>query len=134
MGGGIFLGPLLILAGWGDARETSGASAAFNVVNSVAGLAGRPVSLGALPSAFPVWLLAAMLGGLVGSELGSRRAKSATLRRLLAMVLILAGARQMAGLERAPARISMAWSSVSGLASATPCHAVRSLKSDEDSG
>lgn len=95
MGGGIFLGPLLILAGRVDARETSAVSAAFNFVNSVAGLAGRPVSLGSLPSEFPVWLLAAMLGGFVGSELASRRATSATLRRILAFVLILAGAKQL---------------------------------------
>jgi uncharacterized membrane protein YfcA len=94
-GGGVFLGPLLILAGWADARETSGVSAAFNFVNSVAGLAGQPMSLGALPKEFPIWLGAAILGALIGSELGSRRAKTATLQRLLAVVLILAGAKQI---------------------------------------
>jgi uncharacterized membrane protein YfcA len=85
----------MILAGWADARETSGISAAFNFVNSIAGLAGHPLSLERLPHEFPVWFGAAIVGGLVGSELGSQRVKNATLRRLLAVVLILAGAKQM---------------------------------------
>jgi uncharacterized membrane protein YfcA len=95
MGGGVFLGPLLLLRGWADARETSGASAAFNLLNSVAALAGQPKSLAALPQEFPVWLGAAIVGAFLGSEVGSRRAKSTTLRRMLAVVLVLAGAKQI---------------------------------------
>lgn len=94
MGGGIFLGPLMILVGWADARETSGISAPFNFVNSIAGLAAHPTSFAALPQEFPIWLVAAILGGFVGSGFGSRQARSTTLRRILAVVLILAGAKQ----------------------------------------
>ena len=38
MGGGIFLGPLLLLAGWADTRQAMGITAAFVLVNSLAGL------------------------------------------------------------------------------------------------
>jgi uncharacterized membrane protein YfcA len=45
----------------------------------------------ALPSAVPLWAAAAMLGGWVGAEYGSRRFSHLTLQRLLAVVLVIAG-------------------------------------------
>jgi uncharacterized protein len=39
-GGGIFLSPLLLFMGWAETRRTAGVSAAFILVNSIAGLAG----------------------------------------------------------------------------------------------
>jgi uncharacterized membrane protein YfcA len=94
VGGGIFLSPLLLAAGWAGARETAAVSAAFIVVNSIAGLGGffatRAGTLGG-----PTLLLAAVAGtaGLVGSSLGSRRLARPTIRRLLAVVLVLAGVK-----------------------------------------
>ncbi len=90
-GGGIFLTPLLVLMGWADAKRSAGVSAAFILANSVAGLAGRLSSLAALPGAIPYWAVAAGLGGILGAEFGSRRLGNVTLRRLLAVVLIIAG-------------------------------------------
>lgn len=91
IGGGIFLSPLLILMGWAEPRCSAGVSAAFILVNSVAGLAGDAVSVHALPSAAPLWACAVIVGGLTGSELGARRLAEVALRRLLAGVLALAG-------------------------------------------
>lgn len=90
-GGGIFLSPLLIFMGWADTRETAGVSAAFILVNSAAGLAGNPASLGHLPGQLPLWAGAAVAGGLIGSELGSRRIGAPVFRRVLGMVLVVAG-------------------------------------------
>jgi uncharacterized protein len=45
----------------------------------------------ALPSAAPLWVGAVVVGGMVGSELGVRRLAEVTLRRLLAVVLAMAG-------------------------------------------
>jgi hypothetical protein len=42
---------LLLLAGWAEARNTWGVSAAFMLVNSIAGLAGNLTTLGVLPPA-----------------------------------------------------------------------------------
>ena len=94
-GGGIFLSPILLLFRWAETRQSLGISAGFVLVNSIAGLLGHLASLNALPSYAAVWAIAAAAGGLVGSELGSRRLKTLTLRRLLAVVLIIAGFKLM---------------------------------------
>lgn len=90
VGGGIFLSPLLLLAGWADVKQASGIAAAFILVNSLAGLAGAWSSVTLLPSGIYLWSAAAIIGGLIGAELGSRRFASVTLRRVLAAVLIVA--------------------------------------------
>ncbi len=94
-GGGIFLGPLLLFLGWADARQTAGVSAAFILLNSIAGLAGHLASMRHLPPALPVWMLAAGVGGVLGARLGSRKLAPATLRRVLAIVLSIAAVRLM---------------------------------------
>jgi uncharacterized protein len=93
IGGGIFLGPLLMIMGWAESRQSAGVSSAFILVNSVAGLLGETVSVQALPSAAPLWVCAVVVGGLAGSELGVRRLAEVTLRRLLALVLLIAGVK-----------------------------------------
>lgn len=95
VGGGIFLSPLLLLMKWADTRRTAGVSAAFILVNSVAGLSGNLTNLRALPPALPLLALAAVVGGLIGSEFGSRRLASVTIRRLLALVLVVAGVKMI---------------------------------------
>ena len=92
-GGGIFLSPLLLFMGWAETRQAGGVSAAFILANSLAGLAGNPASLSHLPAHLPVWAGAAVAGGLIGAELGSRRISTATIRRLLGVVLLVAGAK-----------------------------------------
>ena len=92
-GGGIFLSPLLLFMRWAEVRETGGVSAAFIFVNSVAGLAGNPVSLQHLPIRWPLWACAAAAGGLIGAELGTRRIGTPMFRRLLGLVLVVAGAK-----------------------------------------
>jgi uncharacterized membrane protein YfcA len=90
VGGGIFLSPILLLMNWADVRRTAGVSAAFILVNSAAGLLGNLASVRALPAALPYLACAALVGGLVGSELGSRRLPPPAIRRLLALVLVVA--------------------------------------------
>jgi uncharacterized membrane protein YfcA len=92
-GGGIFLSPLLLLCGWAGAKRTSAVSAVFILVNSVSGIAGLVAKTGALPGAIPLWAACALAGGVVGSTLGARRFDPGTLRRLLAVVLVIAGAK-----------------------------------------
>lgn len=90
-GGGIFLSPLLLFMGWAETRQTGGVAAAFILVNSAAGLAGNPASLGHLPTELPLWAAVAVIGGLIGADIGSRRIGTPTFRRLLAAVLVVAG-------------------------------------------
>jgi len=90
-GGGIFLTPLLLTAGWAGTRFAAGTSAIFILANSISGLAGNIASVGNVPSAIPLWLAAVAVGGFIGSELGSRTLPAPWLRRGLALVLLVAG-------------------------------------------
>ncbi len=90
-GGGIFLSPLLIVAGWATTRQASGIAAGFILLNSIAGLAGNISSVGAVPSDLPLWAGAVLVGAVIGAEIGSRRASPPQLRLALAAVLALAG-------------------------------------------
>jgi uncharacterized membrane protein YfcA len=94
-GGGIFLTPLLLFMGWTGERRAAGVSAAFNLANSVAGAAGQLSGSETLPGALPFWALAAGVGGWIGAEYGSRQVGGVGLRRLLAVVLVLAGVKLM---------------------------------------
>ncbi|MFN7036096.1 MAG: sulfite exporter TauE/SafE family protein [Bellilinea sp.] len=95
VGGGIFLSPLLIFLGWEDARHVSGVSAAFIFVNSIAGLSGHLSVVSDLPSFIPFWAVAAVAGGWLGAEYGSKRLGNPTLRQLLAVVLVIAGLKMI---------------------------------------
>ncbi|MCH8152359.1 MAG: sulfite exporter TauE/SafE family protein [Planctomycetes bacterium] len=98
VGGGIFLSPLLLLAGWATARQTAGISAAFIVLNSASGLVGfiaRHHTLPVEPAAMAIFSCAVLLGGFVGSGIGSRRLGHISLRRALAVVLLVAAIKMM---------------------------------------
>jgi uncharacterized protein len=92
-GGGIFLTPLLVLAGWTGTRDAAGLSGSFILVNSLAGLGGLLTSGLVLPPALPLWAGAVVAGGLIGSWLGATRYSVLSLRRALAVVLVLAAAK-----------------------------------------
>ena len=96
-GGGIFLSPLVLFCGWADPKRTAATASLFILVNSLAALGGLAVS-GWSPTVDLVPLMiAASLGGLVGSALGSRRATPRALNLLLAVVLALAAAKLITG-------------------------------------
>ena len=95
VGGGIFLTPLLLLMRWSETRVAAGVSVLFIFVNSAAGLAGQYYrgALAGLPNEVWLWIAAAVVGGLIGSTLGSKKFNSMTLRRVLAVVLLFAGVK-----------------------------------------
>lgn len=100
VGGGIFLSPLLLLCRWADAPRTSAVSAAFILVNSIAGIVGLGMNRSFLPAdfswnVFGVLAAAVILGGTVGSTIGSRRFSTIHLRRVLAIGLIIAGIKMI---------------------------------------
>lgn len=89
-GGAVFLTPLLLFAHWAPTRTASGISVAFVWINSWLGLAGL-LSVGAtIPAAFPWWVAAVAAGALVGTQLGLRVLPTSMLRRVLALVLLVA--------------------------------------------
>jgi uncharacterized membrane protein YfcA len=98
IGGGIFLTPILLLMNWTETKKSAGISALFIWVNSFAGLLGnwllgKDSQILSLPTVVWFWILAAIIGGIIGSTLGSHRFNSLTLRRVLAFGLIIAGGK-----------------------------------------
>lgn len=93
IGGGIFLSPLLLLGGWGKAREVSGVAALFILVNSCAGLLGHSSLLAQIPSFTPLLAAAAFSGGLLGATLGCRLLPTRALIQALSLVLVLAATK-----------------------------------------
>jgi hypothetical protein len=92
-GGGIFLTPVLILFGWAKAKTAGAVSAVFILVNSTAGLLGNFSATTSFPTPALALAAAAIVGGSAGSYLGSRRLPHTTIKRLLAVVLTIAGAK-----------------------------------------
>ncbi len=93
VGGGIFLTPVLLLMHWSEARMAAGVSALFIFVNSAAGLMGNYKQVAELPPNVWVWIAAAVIGGIIGSTLGSKKFNSMTLRRMLAVMLVFASVK-----------------------------------------
>jgi uncharacterized membrane protein YfcA len=96
IGGGIFLAPILMLMGRHDPREFAGVSSAFILVNSLAAIAGCLSVKASVPNEIGMWAIAAIAGGLIGSELGIKHLGEAALRRLLAGVLAITGIKLLA--------------------------------------
>ncbi len=93
VGGGIFLTPILFLTNWTETRKAAGISAMFVLVNSISGLLGNYQNVVKLPSSVGIWIIIAVIGGSIGSTLGSRYFNSIALRRALAVVLLVAGVK-----------------------------------------
>ncbi len=96
VGGGIFLSPVLLILGWAGTKQTSAVAAPFILVNSFAGLAaGFTMKSASLPP--QIWILgvAVLIGGWLGAEYGSRRFANPFIRRMLAVVLAVAGAKML---------------------------------------
>ena len=92
-GGGIFLTPLLLGMRWARAKPAAAVSALFILANSVAGLLGNLSSTKNFPSFGLVLAGAAVVGGGVGSYFGSHRFDHVIIKRLLAVVLLIAGTK-----------------------------------------
>ncbi len=90
-GGGIFLSPIMLLMKWARTKETAAISAMFILVNSTSGLAGNVSATKHLPQTVWLFLAASLLGGVLGSYLGSRHFSTGCIKKLLAGVLTIAG-------------------------------------------
>ena len=114
-GGGIFLSPLLILFRWADAKRTAAVSVVFVLVNSLAGLGGVIADSPALPPELPFYIVAAVIGGLIGSWLGARRLPGDGIRLLLAVVLVIAASKMILPVFQSTASPSTRAAQASGM-------------------
>lgn len=96
IGGGVFLSPLIIFKRWATVKQTAAISAFFIVVNSMSGLLGRAMSASyRIEDVLPLLPLIAVAAptAVIGSIYGASRFSSATLQRLLAVVLLMAAVK-----------------------------------------
>ena len=92
-GGGIFLTPLLLFCQWAHIRQAAAVSAVFILVNSIGGLVGYFTAVRSLPMLGLYLAIPAIIGGTIGSHLGSRRFPVRAISILLAIVLAIAGTK-----------------------------------------
>lgn len=90
VGGGIFLSPLMLLKRWANPQQTAATAAAFIVVNSIAGIAGKIAGNNLEVSSCLHLIAAGFLGGLLGSHLGANKLSRLAICQVLAIVLLLA--------------------------------------------
>jgi uncharacterized protein len=96
IGGGILLAPLMLARKWASARETVAVSAAYNLLNSAAALAGLWVTAPEFAAPPLWWLLAVVCGGSLGAWLSVRRLPTWAVRYALAVLLFVAAVRMLA--------------------------------------
>lgn len=92
-GGGIFLTPLMILLRWSSTKQAAAVSVVYILVNSASGPLGAMQKGITLPPFLWPMIGAVIVGGGLGSYLGSRQFSVPVIHVLLASVLILAGGK-----------------------------------------
>ena len=96
IGGGIYLAPFLYLTSWGSPKQIAGASSAFILVNSIAGLCMQIFAHGWCIEA-DAWPLpvAVFAGGLLGSRFSSARFTHGSIRWVTVVIIIFAAIRTL---------------------------------------
>lgn len=92
-GGGIFLTPVLLFMRWATTKTAAAVSALFILINSVSGLLGDLSNTKTVPHFAIALAVAAVIGGSSGSYYGSQRLPHTVIKRLLAVILVIAGTK-----------------------------------------
>ncbi|HEU5292308.1 MAG TPA: sulfite exporter TauE/SafE family protein [Cyclobacteriaceae bacterium] len=94
IGGGIFLSPILHFIRWDEAKKISAAASFFILVNSIGGLTGQLQQRASLDWHF-IWplLAAVFVGGQVGSRLGAQKFNPLYVKRITAILILVAGSK-----------------------------------------
>jgi uncharacterized membrane protein YfcA len=91
VGGGIFLSPIMIIANLTTVKKASGVAALFILFNSIAGLLGHITAFNRINSTIFYWILAVIVGGILGSYLGTKKFNNKIIISCLFLVLLSAG-------------------------------------------
>jgi uncharacterized protein len=85
------LSPIIISANWATINNASGIAALFILCNSLAGLTGHLVGFNKVDHYIYYWIIAVILGGLLGSHLGTVKLNNKVIITCLFIVLLTAG-------------------------------------------
>lgn len=93
IGGGIFLSPVLHLMRWSEPKKISALASLFILVNSISGLGGQFIR--GFPPLNPLFvgtlMVAVFAGGQIGSRLGARQFNPLYIKRITAVLILVAG-------------------------------------------
>jgi uncharacterized membrane protein YfcA len=90
IGGGIYLVPLIIILGLGSEKEAAACGAIFICFNSLSGLIARfQYNLIDIRQYIPL-IIAVLIGGWLGSYLGSSKLQPGTMQKVLGIIILVA--------------------------------------------
>jgi len=90
IGGGIYLVPLVVILGLGSAKEAAASGAIFVWGNSFAGLMARVQHHSVTPMEFLPLIVAVVLGGGLGSYIGSSNLQPRSMEKILGVIVLVA--------------------------------------------
>lgn len=92
IGGGIFLSPILHFMRWDQARKISALASVFILVNSISGLLGQWSRAVTIDMQFVLpMVVAVFVGGQIGSRWGAKKFNPIHIRRVTAVLILVAG-------------------------------------------
>lgn len=100
IGGGVFLGPVLLLIGFASPKYIAGICSAFVLVNSAVGLLSHSLQGRVDLSALLFLGIAVFMGAQVGSFLGTRKFSPLLLQRIFALILLAVSLKLGVGILR----------------------------------
>jgi uncharacterized membrane protein YfcA len=95
IGGGVFLAPALLVFGWTTPKQTAAAASLFILLNSLFAMIGQSIKGLYLGWITVPLVLAALVGGQIGSRAGSYWLSGTNVRRVLAAIIIAVGLRML---------------------------------------
>jgi uncharacterized membrane protein YfcA len=90
IGGGIYLVPLILVLGLGNAKQAAACGAIFVWVNSAVGLSARFVHQPIDLNEYLPLIAAVIAGGLLGSYLSASHYSTRTIEKVLGLVVVIA--------------------------------------------
>lgn len=90
IGGGIYLVPLILILGLGTAKEAAACGALFIWLNSMAGLISRLQYNAIDLQPYIALIVAVLLGGWIGSYVGSTRLSKSKTEKILGVIILVA--------------------------------------------
>jgi uncharacterized membrane protein YfcA len=98
IGGGIVLGPVLLVIGFASPKHVAGMCSAFVLANSIVGLFTHYIQGNVDLSALLFLGFAVFMGGQIGSFLGTRKMSPAALQKIIASLLFLVSLKLVMGI------------------------------------
>lgn len=98
IGGGIFLGPVLLLIGFSSPKHVAGMCSAFVLANSIIGLLAHYLHGNVELSPLLFLGLVVFMGGQIGSLLGSQKMSPAALQKIMALLMFFASLKLVMGI------------------------------------